>query len=110
MEAFAQRGRRELRAAGGTTGKRAVTTTAELTGQEAQIARLAADGLSNPGDRHPAVPKPAHRPVPPAQGPHQAGHHLTRPAQPSPPSVSRSRAALSSLRDPAESFRYTLRR
>jgi DNA-binding CsgD family transcriptional regulator len=48
MEAFAQRARRELRAVGGTTGKRAVTTTAELTAQEAQIARLAADGLSNP--------------------------------------------------------------
>ena len=48
MEAFAQRGRRELRAAGGTTGKRAVTTTVKLTAQEAQIARLAADGLSNP--------------------------------------------------------------
>ena len=49
MEAFAQRGRRELRAAGGgTTRKRAVTTLVELTGQEAQIARLAADGLSNP--------------------------------------------------------------
>ena len=40
--------RRELRAAGGTTRKRAVTTTVELTAQEAQIARLAADGLSNP--------------------------------------------------------------
>jgi DNA-binding CsgD family transcriptional regulator len=34
--------------AGGTTSKRAVTTTVELTAQEAQIARLAADGLSNP--------------------------------------------------------------
>jgi DNA-binding CsgD family transcriptional regulator len=40
--------RRELPAAGGTTRKRAVTTTVELTAQEAQIARLAADGLSNP--------------------------------------------------------------
>ena len=48
MEAFAQRGRRELRAVGGTIRKRAVTTTVELTAQEAQIARLAADGLSNP--------------------------------------------------------------
>ena len=49
MEAFAKRGRRELRAAGGgTTRKRAVTTLVELTGQEAQIARLAADGPSNP--------------------------------------------------------------
>jgi DNA-binding CsgD family transcriptional regulator len=48
MEAFAQRGRRELRAAGGTTRKRAATTTVKLTAQEGQIARLAADGLSNP--------------------------------------------------------------
>lgn len=49
MEAFAERARRELRAAGGGTARRrAVTTTAELTAQEAQIARLAAGGLSNP--------------------------------------------------------------
>jgi hypothetical protein len=45
MEAFAQRGRRELRAAGRTARKRAVTTMVELTAQEAQIARLAASGL-----------------------------------------------------------------
>jgi DNA-binding CsgD family transcriptional regulator len=48
MEAFAQRGRRELRAAGGTARKRAISTMVELTAQEAQIARLAASGLSNP--------------------------------------------------------------
>jgi DNA-binding CsgD family transcriptional regulator len=50
MEAFAERARRELRAAGGTAGKHTVTarTGVELTAQEAQIARLAADGLSNP--------------------------------------------------------------
>src|SRR5580658_9180642 len=40
--------RGQLRAAGGTTRKRAVTTTVKLTAQEAQIARLAADGLSSP--------------------------------------------------------------
>jgi hypothetical protein len=34
MDAFTQRGRRELRAAGGTTGKHAAPTTAELTAQE----------------------------------------------------------------------------
>jgi pimeloyl-ACP methyl ester carboxylesterase len=33
-----------------------------------------------------------------------------RPVGPGNPAVSRSRAALSSLRDPTESFRYTLRR
>jgi DNA-binding CsgD family transcriptional regulator len=48
MDAFAGRARRELRAAGGTARGRAVSGRAELTAQEAQIARLAADGLSNP--------------------------------------------------------------
>jgi len=47
MEAFADRARRELLAAGGTARRRAVTAREELTAQEAQIARLAADGLSN---------------------------------------------------------------
>jgi ATP/maltotriose-dependent transcriptional regulator MalT len=48
MEAFAERARHELRATGATAGRRAVTVRVELTVQEAQIARLAADGLSNP--------------------------------------------------------------
>ena len=49
MEAFAERARRELRATGETARKRTVATSdAELTAQEAQIARLARDGLSNP--------------------------------------------------------------
>ena len=48
MEAFAERARRELLAAGETARRRAVTARVELTAQEAQIARLAADGLSNP--------------------------------------------------------------
>ena len=48
-EAFAERARRELRATGETARKRtAVAMNEELTGQEAQIARLARDGLSNP--------------------------------------------------------------
>ena len=48
-EAFAERARRELRTTGETARKRtAVALTEELTGQEAQIARLARDGLSNP--------------------------------------------------------------
>jgi len=42
------RARRELRATGETARKRTVTTRPELTAQEAQIARLARDGLSNP--------------------------------------------------------------
>ena len=48
MEAFAERARRELLATGGTARKRTVETGGELTAQEAQVARLARDGLSNP--------------------------------------------------------------
>ena len=47
-EAFADRARRELGATGETVCKRTVQTRDELTAQEAQIARLACDGLSNP--------------------------------------------------------------
>ena len=46
--AFAERAGRELAATGETARKRTVETTAELTAQEARIARLARDGLSNP--------------------------------------------------------------
>ena len=48
VEAFAERARRELLATGETVRKRTVETRDELTAQEAQIARLARDGLSNP--------------------------------------------------------------
>jgi len=48
MEAFAERVRRELRATGETARKHTIATTVELTAREAQIARLASDGLSNP--------------------------------------------------------------
>ena len=48
IEAFAERARRELAATGETARKRAVDTTLELTAQEALIAALARDGLSNP--------------------------------------------------------------
>ncbi len=52
MEAFAERARRELLATGETARKRtaqaAVEASQELTAQEAQVARLASDGLSNP--------------------------------------------------------------
>jgi DNA-binding CsgD family transcriptional regulator len=46
-EAFAERARRELEATGETVRKRTVETLDELTPQEAQIARLAADGRTN---------------------------------------------------------------
>jgi len=48
VEAFAERARRELLATGGTVRKRRVETRGDLTAQEAQIARLARDGLTNP--------------------------------------------------------------
>jgi DNA-binding CsgD family transcriptional regulator len=49
MEAFAERARRELQATGETARKRSVATGDEqLTAQEALIARMARDGLSNP--------------------------------------------------------------
>jgi DNA-binding CsgD family transcriptional regulator len=46
--AFAERARRELLATGETVRKRAVGTLDQLTPQEAQIARLARDGRTNP--------------------------------------------------------------
>jgi DNA-binding CsgD family transcriptional regulator len=48
MEGFAARARHELRATGETARRRSVATMPQLTAQEAQIARLARDGLSNP--------------------------------------------------------------
>jgi ATP/maltotriose-dependent transcriptional regulator MalT len=48
MEAFAERARIELLAAGERVRKRTVETREALTTQEAVIARLARDGLSNP--------------------------------------------------------------
>jgi DNA-binding CsgD family transcriptional regulator len=46
-DAFAQRAERELLATGERARKRSVETRSELTPQEAQIARMARDGLSN---------------------------------------------------------------
>ena len=48
LEAFAERARHELIAAGGTARKNRLETREQLTPQEEQIARLAGDGLSNP--------------------------------------------------------------
>ena len=47
MEAFAERARRELTATGETVRKRTVETWDDFTSQEALIARLTRDGLSN---------------------------------------------------------------
>ena len=48
MEAFAERARRELLATGETVRKRTVETLDDLTPQESQVVRLAADGQTNP--------------------------------------------------------------
>ena len=48
MDGFAERTRRELVAAGATVRRRAIDAADQLTEQEALIARLARDGLSNP--------------------------------------------------------------
>jgi DNA-binding NarL/FixJ family response regulator len=45
---FAERARRELAATGETARKRTDETRDELTAQEAQIAQLASEGLTNP--------------------------------------------------------------
>jgi DNA-binding CsgD family transcriptional regulator len=46
-EAYAERARRELQAAGATARERTVSTQTDLTPQEAQISRLAAAGRTN---------------------------------------------------------------
>jgi ATP/maltotriose-dependent transcriptional regulator MalT len=48
MEAFGDRARRELAATGETARRRTDEARVDLTPQEAQIVRLAADGLTNP--------------------------------------------------------------
>ncbi len=48
LEAFTERARHELLATGETVRKRSVETVNDLTTQEAQIAGLARDGLTNP--------------------------------------------------------------
>jgi len=48
IRGFAERARRELLATGDTTRKRRAETTGALTAQEAEIARLAGEGHTNP--------------------------------------------------------------
>jgi DNA-binding CsgD family transcriptional regulator len=48
MDGYAERARRELLATGETVRKRTVDTLGDFTAQEAQIARLAAKGRTNP--------------------------------------------------------------
>jgi DNA-binding CsgD family transcriptional regulator len=83
-EAFAERAGRELLATGETVRERTLDTRDELTAREAQIARLARDGLSNPeiGGRlfisAPTVKYHLRKVFT------QARHHLAKPARPRP--------------------------
>jgi AAA ATPase domain len=79
MQAFAERARRELMASGQTVRRRANHTRGDLTAQEAQIARLARAGLSNP-EIAAQLFLSAHRRVSPGQCLHQARYHFPPPA------------------------------
>ncbi|GAA1171499.1 hypothetical protein GCM10009608_04750 [Pseudonocardia alaniniphila] len=48
MDAFSRRAERELSATGETVRKHTVETGSQLTVQEAQVARLVREGLTNP--------------------------------------------------------------
>jgi len=81
---FAERARRELAATGETARKRTVEASGQLTAQEAQVARLARDGLSNPEIGARLFISARTVQVPPGQGLHQARHRLPQPARPGP--------------------------
>ena len=80
MVAFAERARRELLATGETVRKRTAATHDQLTPQEAQIARLARAGLSNPEIAAQLFLSRKTVEYHLAQGLHQARHHLPPPA------------------------------
>ena len=86
MDAFAEQLRGELQATGETARKRAAATARdeELTAQEAYIARLAREGLSNPEIGTRLFIGARTGPVPPTQHLRQARHRLAQPAQPRP--------------------------
>jgi hypothetical protein len=67
-----------------TASGRTVSDLAELTAQAAQIAPGWPPTAVEPGDRHQAVPVPAHRHIPPWRGLSRAKHHLPHLAQPRP--------------------------
>ncbi len=75
-EAFAERARSELLAAGEKVRKREVDTYSQLTPQEEHIVRLARDGRTNPRDCRGTIHQHPHRRMAPPQGVRQTGHHL----------------------------------
>jgi hypothetical protein len=86
MNGFAERARRELVATGETVRKRSPDTRDSLTAQEAQIARLAAEGSSNPeiGAQLSSAP---HGRVAPTRGVREAGDQLAERAPRAVPSA-----------------------
>ena len=84
MDAFAERARLELQTTGDAAAQPrspAPGTGGALTAQEAQIARMARDGLSNPEIGSRLLHQRPHGSVPPAQGVREARHHLAQPAR-----------------------------
>ena len=97
VAAFAVRARRELLATGETVRKRTVETSRELTPQEAQIARLVADGLTNPEIGADALPQPANGRMAPPEDLREARHQQ-------PPTVAPLAAHGSEEREPGVSL------
>ena len=80
-DAWAERARRELCAAGERSDQRSPKALDVLAPQELQIARLAAEGLRKPGDRLAALPIAPNRPQPPIPDLPKARRHVaTEPA------------------------------
>ena len=75
-EAFAERARRELLATGEIVRQRTAGPDSTLTAQEAHIARLAADGQTNPEIGAQLFLSRPHRRMAPAQDIRQARHRL----------------------------------
>ena len=74
MRAFGERARHELLTTGETVRKRSPDTFDELTPQEAHIARLAAEGHTNPEIGTQLFISPPHRRVAHEEGVREVGH------------------------------------
>src|SRR5260370_21209040 len=79
--ALAEKARQELRASGETSHRRTPEAWDQHTPQELQIARLAANGLSNRENRAATVHLAPDRWLPPPPDLPQAPDHLPQPAQ-----------------------------
>ena len=77
---LADRAQQELGASGEATRHRGIDVLDQLTPQELQIARLAAEGLSNREIGTPPLPQSSDGRLAPVPGVPEARHHLPRPA------------------------------